>query len=90
MKEVKVEFETSLQHIDKMYGVVKPSVLNRFREMYRYLSNMFPEYSFSINKEATQVMLNHPLDKDYVMINLDKGYMINSVSYYSNEQTNED
>ena len=86
MEKVKVEFETSLQHIDKMYGVAKPSVLNKFREMYRYLSNMFPEFSFSINKEATQVMLNHSLDKDYVVINLDKGYMINSVSYYSNEE----
>lgn len=52
----------------------------------RYLYTMFPDYSFNISKNATEVILTAPLDKDYVHINLDKDYMINSVSYYSNEE----
>mgnify|MGYP003612961961 CR=1 FL=1 len=55
-----------------------------------YLLVMFPEYEFTINPESTQVILNHPKDTDYVQINLDKDYMINSVSYYSNEVVDED
>ena len=85
MKEVKVEFESFEQHANQY---VLP--YDKFLGLKRYLYTMFPEYSFSINKEATQVMLNHSLDKDYVVINLDKGYMINSVSYYSNEVVDED
>lgn len=85
MKEVKVEFESANEHYQKMMNPI-----NKLKALDTYLKVMFPNYSFSISKDANQAILNHPLDKDYVVINLDKGYMINSVSYYSNEQTNED
>lgn len=50
---------------------------------------MFPTYELSINQEVTIVILTAPDDKDYVHINLDKEYMINSVSYYSNKVMDE-
>jgi len=81
MKEVKVEFESFEQHANQY---VLP--YDRFSGLKRYLYTMFPEYSFSINKEATQVMLNHPKDTDYVMIYLSNNYMISTVTYHSNEE----
>ncbi len=85
MKEVKVEFESAQEHYQKMMNPI-----NKLKALDTYLKVMFPNYSFSISEDANQAILNHPKDTDYVIINLDKGYMINSVSYYSNEQTNED
>lgn len=85
MKEVKVEFESANEHYNKLMQPVL-----RLKALSTYLAVMFPTYTFSITKDATQAMLTHPKDKDYVMINLDKDYMINSVSYYSNEVVNED
>jgi len=54
--------------------------------LYGYLSHMFPDYSFSINQQATEVLLTHPKDTDYVVIYLSNNYMISTVTYHSNEE----
>ena len=89
MKEVK-RLESAQEHWVKLNKdrVIKPE--EKFRALHNYLALMFPTYELSINQEVTIVILTAPDDKDYVYINLDKEYMINSVSYYSNEVVDED
>ena len=81
MKEVKAGFESSLMHMSRL---TKPS--DNFRALYSYLSFMFPDYSFSINQQATEVLLTHPKNTDYVVIYLSNNYMISTVTYHSNEE----
>jgi len=81
MNKVKTGFESSLMHMSRL---TKPS--EYFRALYDYLSFMFPDYSFSINQQATEVLLTHPKDTDYVVIYLSKNYMISTVTYHSNEE----
>ena len=85
MIPVKSEYEPFEEH-SKRY--VRPYY--KLLALKKYLHEMFPNYSFSITKDANEIILTAPLDKDYVHINLDKDYMINSVSYYSNEEVDED
>ena len=89
MKEVKVEFQSANEHWIELTKdrIIKPE--EKYRALHNYLALMFPTYDLSITKDANQVILNHPKNKDYVVINLDKDYMINSVSYYSNEVVDE-
>lgn len=81
MNKITTGFESSLMHMSRL---TKPS--DNFRALYGYLSFMFPDYSFSINQQATEVLLTHPKDTDYVVIYLSNNYMISTVTYHSNEE----